>query len=149
MPRTIAMHSLLSRLGKTFILDQTVDPGLTRYFPKGTRLLSEFDGGSVLSRNAIVGICRDKNGVLVTSDLEYASALAVSGGSPWAVIMLPADASKQLDALRSVNGGRLVFQPVVERAGMFEYVRRNRLLVDLRQNPPTVTVHSDCLWIES
>lgn len=44
MPRPIPLRSLLSRLGKTFVLDQTVGQGLTRYLPDRVCLLAQIDG---------------------------------------------------------------------------------------------------------
>lgn len=145
-PHPIAIRTLLSRIGKNFILDHTVSHGLARYLPAGARHLSEFDDGKAFSRNAVVGICQGKNGILVTADVEYASLVGTDSKSSWGVILLPSEDAAQVEILCRISEGKLMFRPSAERTGMFEYVRRNRLLLDFRQSPPIVSVHSDCYW---
>jgi len=147
IPRAIPISTLLFRMKRNFILDDGMPEELARYLPEGTRRLREFGDPKKLSHQEVVHICQLKGGILVTADGEYALLLNADGKEPWGVVLLPQDGTTHLNILRRLAAGRLVFRPSGERGAMLEYARHNRLLLDIRHNPPTVTVHSSCRWL--
>lgn len=147
-PRPISIHSLLFRIGKNFLLDHPVSNELVRYLPPNTRHLSELAETKMFSRDTVVGICRDKNALLITSDVEHAPFLSSPNKSSWGLILLPPMATEQSDVLRRISEGKLLLRPSAERSWMSEYVRCNRMMLDLRHNPPSITVYSDCHWVD-
>ena len=62
-------------------------------------------------------------------------------------ILLPEKEPTQLDVFRRLFAGTLVFRPAVERMAMIEHAGRNRLLLDMRQDQPVLSIFCSCRWL--
>lgn len=83
----------------------------------------------------------------MTCDEEYTSALRIDVRGPWGIILLPSDVEPQIRAWRKMSSGSLTFRPTKEGTDLIEYARRNRMLLDIRHDPPILTLHSHCRWV--
>jgi len=147
IPRAISVLTLLERTALELVLDPSMTSTALRYLPQITRTLRNADNVEKLSREDVAQICRTEHAILVTVDFEYVPLLGGDSKSSWGVILLPSDETMQTERLHRLFRGKLVFRPAVDRMGIFEYVRLNRLLLDIRLTPPVITVHCDCRWL--
>lgn len=67
-------------------------------------------------------------------------------GVPGELILLPSEVKAQRQVLLRLSGGHLTFRPTRENTDIIEYARRNRMLLDLRSDPPALTLHAKCRW---
>ena len=107
----------------------------------------KFPNPEALSRQQVIQVCREKRGILVISDEGYTSVLRIDVKVVWGVILLPRDVESQTQLWRKMSSGNLTFRPTNETVDLVEYAKRNRMLLDIRQDPPILTLHSDCRWL--
>lgn len=119
---------------------------LMQYLPKGAYALADFDFPEGSSRQDIVRFCQQRHGILVTVDSEYVLLLVTDTQAAWGVILLPQAETSQIDVLRRLLAGSLHFRPPTERTSVTEYIRRNRLLLDIRRDPPILSLYFNCCW---
>lgn len=97
----------------------------------------------------MIQLCQEKHGVLVTFDEEYTSVLRIDVKGAWGVILLPTDIESQIRLWHKMASGNLTFRPTNEITDLVEYAKRNRMLLDIRHDPPILTLHSECRWTSS
>lgn len=147
LPSPMPVAKLLFHRKQQFIIDCGLSCDLRKCLPEGTRFLQDLPESEALSRQQVIQLCNEKHGVLVTCDEEYASALRIDGRGTWGMILLPSDFESQLRVWRRMSSGSLTFRPTNESMDLVEYARRNRILLDIRHDPPILTLHSDCRWM--
>ncbi len=138
---------LLFHRKQQFIVDRGLSHDLKRCLPEGARILQEIPESEALSRQQVIQLCSERRGALVTCDEEYTSALRIDVRGPWGIILLPSDVEPQIRAWRKMSSGSLTFRPTKEGTDLIEYARRNRMLLDIRHDPPILTLHSHCRWV--
>jgi hypothetical protein len=77
---------------------------------------------------------------------QYARALTDEPNRAWGVILLPSDAQSQVRILLRLSAGNLTFRPTKESTDIIEFVRRNRMLLDARRDPPLLSLYTKCKW---
>lgn len=147
LPRASSVKALLLRSKLRFILDRGFSVKLAAYFPEGTHSPYSLGLAQQPSSQEVLKLCQEKHGILVTANAEYASLLSLDRKTSWGVLLLPNNEAVQLDIVRRLFVGNLVFRPSVERIAMLEYARRNRLLLDMRHDQPILSVFCDCRWL--
>jgi hypothetical protein len=145
-PRAFSVKALLLRKKLNFIVDHGVAVDLATYLPPGTLIPDPSSRDQQPSRQELLKLCRQKQGVLITADPAYVSLLIQDSKSSWGILLLPASKAVQVNVVRRLFAGTLAIRPSVERMAMVEYVSRNRLLVDMRYEEPVIGVFTDCRW---
>jgi hypothetical protein len=147
LPSPVSVAKLLFHRKQHFIVDRGLSHDLKKCLPEGARFLQDIPESEPLSRQQVIQLCNEKHGVLVTCDEEYTSALRIDVKGAWGIILLPRDVESQARLWRKMSSGNLTFRPTNETTDLIEYARRNRMLLDIRQDPPILTLHSDCRWL--
>lgn len=86
-----------------------------------------------------------KNAILVTGDEGCIHALDSDVGGAWGVILLPDHFGNQVHVLsrlaagKSYSGQRKRVRTIIEFAS-------NRILLDIRNDPPILGIRSKCKW---
>jgi hypothetical protein len=147
-PRAISVCSLIQRYAKYILLDRSVEihVGDLKALSKDVQAIPTMDPGGSLSRAHVVRLCQEMHGLLITADIEVIPMLISDCGVPWGAILLLENKAAQTDAVKRLVANQLTVSPSVEQEIMVEYVRQNRLLVDLRGGAPSVGVFSNCRW---
>jgi hypothetical protein len=143
----VSVEKLLFHRKQHFVIDLGLSLGLKKCLPEGARFLRDIPESESLSCQQVIQLCREKHGILVTSDEEYTSVLRIDVKGAWGIILLPRDLESRTRLWSKMSSGNLTFRPTNETIGLIEYARRNRMLLDIRQDPPILTLHSDCRWL--
>lgn len=146
LPSPVSVAKLLFHRKQQFIIDRGLSPDLRRSLPEGAQFLDDVPEAELPSRDQVIQLCREKHGILVTSNEEYTPALRVDARGTWGIILLPTDVESQIRLWRKMASGNLTFRPTNESTDLVEYARRNRMLLDIRHDPPILTLHSECRW---
>jgi hypothetical protein len=72
----------------------------------------------------------------VTADAGYVPAIDSNAGGAWRIILLPDDSESQGRALLRIAGEKLTFTPTKESTDIIEFASQNRILLDIRRDPP-------------
>ena len=147
LPSPVSVAKLLFHRKQDFVIDLGLSLGLKKCLPEGARFLRDIPESESLSRQQVIQLCREKHGILMTSDEEYTSVLRIDVKGAWGIILLPRDLESQTRLWSKMSSGNLTFRPTNETIDLIEYARRNRMLLDIRQDPPILTLHSDCRWL--
>jgi hypothetical protein len=142
----MSISKLLFHRRQYFIVDRGLSHDLKRSLPEGTRFLQDTPESEALSRQQAIQLCRKNHGVLVTCDEEYASELRIDARGVWGIILLPSEVESQIRLWRKMASGNLTFRPTDDGTDLVEYARRNRMLLDIRHDPPILTLQSECRW---
>ena len=147
-PRAISVRSLVQRCAKCILLDRSVEfpVGNLKALSKDIQTIYAMDPTDKLSRAQIVRLCQEMHGLLLTTDIGALSELITEGGTPWGVLLLSHGDAVQADTLQRLTADQLVAKPSIDLDLMTEYIRQNRLLIDLRQNSPSIGVFCNCHW---
>jgi predicted nuclease of predicted toxin-antitoxin system len=146
-PRAISVKALLIRSKLRFIFDHGLPVELATCLPEGAYAVHPTGLAQQASREEVAELCQRKHGILVTANSEYASLLSLDAKAPSGVILLPEKEPNQLDIFRRLFAETLVFRPAVERMAMIEHAGRNRLLLDMRQGQPVMSIFCSCRWL--
>jgi hypothetical protein len=149
LPSPMSIAKLLFHRRQCFIVDRGLSHDLKRSLPEGTRFLQDIPESEARSCQQVIQLCREKHGVLVTCNEEYTSALRLDVKGAWGIILLPSDMESQIRLWRKMASGNLTFRPTSESTDLVEYAKRNRMLLDIRHDPPVLTLHSECRWTSS
>lgn len=147
LPSQVSVAKLLFNRKQQFIVNRGLPPELKRSLPVDARFLDDIPEADSPSREEVIELCREKHGILVTCDEDYTSPLRIDARGAWGVILLPSDVESQIRHWRRMASGDLTFLPTNETMDLVEYARRNRMLLDIRNDPPILTFHSQCRWI--
>ena len=147
-PRAISVRSLVQRCAKCILLDRSVEVsvGNLKALSKDIQTIYAMDPAEKLSCAQIVRLCQEMHGLLLTADIGALPALTTEGGVPWGVLLLSHEDAVQEDTLHRLTADQLVVKPSIDLELMTEYIRHNRLLIDLRQNSPSIGVFCSCRW---
>jgi hypothetical protein len=148
IPRAISVRSLVQRCAKCILLDRSVEfsVGNLKALSKDILTIYAMDPTEKLSRAQIVRLCQEMHGLLLTADIGVLPALITEGGAPWGVLLLPHGDAVQADTLQRLTANQLVVKPSIDLDLMTEHIRQNRLLIDVRQNSPSIGVFCNCRW---
>lgn len=147
-PRAISVRSLVQRCAKCILLDRSVEYSVEnlKALSKDIQTIYAMDPEEKLSRAQIVRLCQEMHGLLLTADIEVIPALFTEGGAPWGVLLLSHRDAVQADTLQRLVANKLTARPSIDLELMTEYIRQNRLLIDLRQSDPSIGVFCNCRW---
>jgi hypothetical protein len=147
-PRAISLRSLVQRCAKSILLDRSVEipAGDLKALSKEIQAIRTMDPAERLSRAHVMRLCQEMHGLLITTDTEVIPMLIAEGGVPWGAVLLSDNKAAQPDALQRLVANQLMVSPSVEQELMVEYVRQNRLLIDLRRGTPSIGVFCNCRW---
>lgn len=145
-PKSVQVDRLLFHQKRKFLIDRVSVGEIVEHFPSEPSATDQIFPDEYLSRGEVVGRCQRQRRILVTADSDYASLLFSEDRAPWGVLLLPVSANGQLEAIKRVSAGSLAFNAWETRMAFTEFVRRNRLLVDLRGEQPSFNVYCRCRW---
>ena len=105
LPGQMSVAKLLFHRKQHFIVDRGLSHDLKKCMLEGARICSNIPESEELSRQQVIQLCKEKHGVLVTSDEEYASALRIDVKGAWGIILLPRDVESQARLWREMSLG--------------------------------------------
>jgi hypothetical protein len=146
LPNLMSVTKLFYVKKQAFLIDNNLFPELPRHLPSSAGYLPKSCSESILEVKANALLCQESKAILITSNDAYVAALRENSTASWGVILLPDELKAQRDAMARFSAGNLTFRPTRENTDIIEYARRNRTLLDLRADPPILTVHSTCKW---
>jgi hypothetical protein len=145
-PKPVQVRQLLFQPNRRFIIDRVSVADVIDSLPIAASAIDQIFPEQHLSRGEIIARCQNQRRILISADPEYASLLVSEDRASWSVLLLPASASAQLETLRRVRSGSLVFNSPNVLMNNLEYFQRNRLLVDLHGEQPSFNVYFRCRW---
>ncbi len=145
-PKSIHVDRLLFNEKRKFIIDRVSVADILEEFPCAPSATDQVFPDQYLARGEVVARCQQQRRILVTADSEYASLLFSEDRAPWGVLLLPVSVNGQLGAIKRLSSGYLVFSAWETKMAFTEFVKRNRMLVDLRGEQPSFNVYCRCRW---
>jgi hypothetical protein len=103
-------------------------------------------GSTSGSSTTIAQLCQQEQAILITADSSYLSLIFSEAKPPWGVLLLPNNPSEQKEAIQGMLSGELRVRSSEEGMAFTEYVRRNRMILDVRGEWPELIVISKCQW---
>jgi hypothetical protein len=91
LPSPMPVAKLLFHRKQQFVVDRGMSVELKKCLPEGTSFLHDIPDSELLSGKQGIQLCREKQGVLVTCDEEFASSLRIDVKGAWGIILLPAE----------------------------------------------------------
>jgi hypothetical protein len=148
LPKFLPMKDLLARSKERFVLGRETSARLLQYLPDGVPVIGEVGFAQTKSPEQVVKICQQQHYVLVTANPEYASArlFLIQGlrGESFCFRL-----TKTIKRLQYADFGLAISPsaPPTEQASLVEFVRTNRVLADVRRDPPNSVSICDCRWL--
>ena len=147
IPRGISVRELLARTKQNIILDHSVPVELLMDLPGNLHSLANLRLDERLPCEKAVHLCQRSRGILLTTDSAYISLLSTEIRIPWGLILLPESREAKCEALHRLSTQNLAFRPGLEQHVLVELARHNRLFMDLRYNPPVISICCNSRWI--
>lgn len=147
-PRVVSVRSLVQRCAKCILLDRSVEFSVVdlKVLSKDIQTIYAMDPKEKLSRAQIIRLCQEMRALLLTADNEVIPILIAESGTPWSALLLSRGKTVQADTLQRLVANQLLARPSIDLELMTGYIRHNRLLIDLRQNSPSIGVFCNCRW---
>jgi hypothetical protein len=143
-PSPISVAKLLLRKGQNLFLDHSLHSSLMKHLPPGSAFLPKPDDDETRERS--IRLCQEKHVILITADLGSAPALDSDAGGAWGVILLPDDLSLRLTSCRALPRENSHSGQRRKPRTSLMFARQNRVLLNIRHEPPILSIHSKCRW---
>jgi hypothetical protein len=145
-PKPIQVGRLLFHEKRKFLIDRVSVADILEHSPCDPSSTDQVFPDQHLSRGEVVARCQKQRRILITADTEFAALLFSEDRAPWGVLLLPVSANGQLETIKRLSAGSLVFHVWETGTAFTDFVRRNRLLVDVRGEQPSFNVYCRCRW---
>lgn len=139
-PRANSVWSLLCRLQRSFLLDPSICDEVRRVLPGRIRGSVRLALDKEMLREYVIQTCQQDQCILVTADPAYETFLFQQTDVPWGLLLLPNCRNNQIEILQRLSNGQISCDFAIQLEFRVEHVRRNNLLVNLRQAPPVVRI---------
>jgi hypothetical protein len=139
LPRPLSVKEFLLCAGRACELDESMSVHLQLfkdYLPSVTFLLDDWAGHDGLT----IGESSKNTNILATTRAISLAEFKRQKEQRRALLLFPTDKNQQLETILHLLEGKLKFHPPVKRTAVLERSRNNAFCLDLRMNPPLMSL---------